>query len=160
MGKHKPSSHQPACPGSLAPVEYDGQRVVTFAMIDVVHQRPVGTAARNFNFHRKKFHPGKHYFYLNYRELNEIRTFKRPSRQGAFLLTERGYLLLVKSFTDDLAWKVQEKLIDGYFRSRLLQTPPESTMADPVTEIDMILQATAVLAQTARALKIKRERLG
>jgi hypothetical protein len=32
----------------LPAVEYRGQRVVTLAMIDEVHQRPEGTAGRNF----------------------------------------------------------------------------------------------------------------
>lgn len=27
------------------------------------------------------------------------------------LMTETGYLMLVKSFTDDLAWKVQRELV-------------------------------------------------
>lgn len=27
------------------------------------------------------------------------------------LITETGYLMLVKSFTDDLAWKVQRELV-------------------------------------------------
>ena len=30
------------------------------------------------------------------------------------LLTENGYLLLVKSFTDDLAWRVQRSLANAY----------------------------------------------
>jgi hypothetical protein len=34
------------------------------------------------------------------------------------LITETGYLMLVKSFTDDLAWKVQRELVDSYFRAR------------------------------------------
>lgn len=34
------------------------------------------------------------------------------------LITETGYLMLVKSFTDDLAWKVQRELVDSYFRVR------------------------------------------
>ena len=31
------------------------------------------------------------------------------------LITEQGYLMLVKSFTDDLAWEVQRKLVSSYF---------------------------------------------
>ena len=34
------------------------------------------------------------------------------------LITESGYLMLVKSFTDDLAWKVQRELVKGYFRAK------------------------------------------
>ena len=32
------------------------------------------------------------------------------------LITESGYLMLVKSFTDDLAWDVQRQLVNSYFR--------------------------------------------
>lgn len=34
------------------------------------------------------------------------------------LITESGYLMLVKSFTDDLAWKVQRELVNFYFRGK------------------------------------------
>ena len=32
------------------------------------------------------------------------------------MLTERGYMLLTKPFNDDLAWEVQSRLVDEYFR--------------------------------------------
>lgn len=35
--------------------EYKGQRVITFRDIDRVHERPEGTARRNFNANRKYF---------------------------------------------------------------------------------------------------------
>ena len=38
--------------------EYKGQRVVTFKDIDTVHQRPSGTARRNFNTNKKHFIEG------------------------------------------------------------------------------------------------------
>ena len=38
------------------------------------------------------------------------------NNRGTALITETGYLMLVKSFTDDLAWDVQRKLVDSYFR--------------------------------------------
>ena len=33
-----------------------------------------------------------------------------------YVVTESGYLMLVKSFTDDLAWQVQRQLVNTYFR--------------------------------------------
>lgn len=41
--------------------------------------------------------------------------FKVPNR-GLTLITESGYLMIVKSFNDDLAWKVQRELVNNYFR--------------------------------------------
>ncbi|MBO5104561.1 MAG: ORF6N domain-containing protein [Ruminococcus sp.] len=39
--------------------EYNGQRVVTFKDIDKVHNRPEGTARRNFNTNREYFVEGE-----------------------------------------------------------------------------------------------------
>lgn len=107
----------------LAIREYNGQRVVTFKDIDTVHQRPSGTARKTFNRNRSRFEADKHYFMLqlgtenaNVR-LTDIRNIVVPSR-GITVLTERGYLMLVKAFTDDLSWKVQDELISGYFKAK------------------------------------------
>ncbi len=81
-------------------VEYLGQRVVTLAMIDQVHERPEGTARRNFNEHRDKLIEGEDYFVRNSSEARQM-GFVAPN--GLSLLTEQGYLMLVKSLTDDLA---------------------------------------------------------
>lgn len=53
--------------------EYQGQRVVTFKDIDTVHNRPDGTARRNFNTNKKHFIEGEDYFKVC---ANEIRTHK------------------------------------------------------------------------------------
>ncbi len=39
------------------------------------------------------------------------------------LITKRGYLLLVKSFSDDLAWQVQGELVDTYFEVKQQLSP-------------------------------------
>lgn len=98
--------------------EYNGQRVVTFKDIDTVHQRPNGTAKRNFQHNKKHFVDGEDYIIVNRdNQKDEIRTFgfSIPSR-GIALVTESGYLMLAKSFTDDLSWEVQRQLVNGYFK--------------------------------------------
>lgn len=105
--------------------EYKGQRVVTFKDIDEVHQRPAGTARKAFYRNKKRFEENKHYIKLkpnanpNVR-LTDNRNITVPNK-GITLITERGYLLLVKAFTDDLSWKVQDKLVDVYFSVREVQ---------------------------------------
>ena len=47
----------------------------------------------------------------------EIRTSEINNR-GTYLITESGYLMLVKSLQDDLAWKVQRELVNNYFRTK------------------------------------------
>lgn len=99
--------------------EWQGQRVITFKDIDKVHQRPDGTAKRNFQMNKKHFIENVDFFNAKrvVDKKNEIRTFNIPAR-GLTLLTESGYLMLAKSLTDDLAWDVQRALLNNYFRGR------------------------------------------
>ena len=96
--------------------EYQNRRVVTFRDIDELHQRPEGTAKRNFAENREKFIDGTDYFRLTFAEINSTNFVQLSSPNGLTILTESGYLMLVKSFTDDLAWIVQRELVSNYFR--------------------------------------------
>lgn len=107
--------------------EYKGQRVVTFKDIDAVHGRPDGTARKRFSDNRQHFIEGEDYFIVKPADLensglSEKRTSENieANNRGTVLLTEQGYLMLVKSFTDDLAWSVQRQLVNSYFRVRQL----------------------------------------
>lgn len=98
---------------------WNGQRVVTFTDIDKVHDRPEGTARKRFNDNKEHLIENEDYFKIKKSDvqMSEKRTLgiEVPNR-GITVLTESGYLLLVKSFTDDLAWKVQRQLINSYFK--------------------------------------------
>lgn len=103
--------------------ELNGKRVVTFKDVDTVHRRPEGTARKRFNDNRKRFIEGVDFFKVR---CSEVRPFFGQTLPNGFnpradivLLTETGYLMLVKSFTDDLAWNVQRELVDSYFRARV-----------------------------------------
>lgn len=93
--------------------EYKGQRVVTFKDIDSVHERAEGTARKRFNDNKRHLIKGEDYFVRKTDEAKEEYGITAPN--GLVLLTESGYLMLVKSFTDDLAWKVQRQLVKSYF---------------------------------------------
>lgn len=118
----------------LPAVEYRGQRIVTFAMIDEVHERPQDTARAAFNRNRTHFIAG-----VDYEELGSdvIRTdlpegtFSKFAPSG-IVLFESGYLMLTKPFNDDLSWLVQRELVNSYFRTR-----------EPLTEIEMIAAMAA-----------------
>ena len=73
---------------------------------------------------RKKFIENEDYYYLTPENIktNEIRTIGITSPRGGYLITESGYLMLVKSFTDDLSWKVQRQLV--CLKRRLLHYNP------------------------------------
>lgn len=101
--------------------EYKNQRVITFKDIDTVHQRPDGTARKRFNDNKGRFIEGEDFYIIN--QPSEIRTlgFTRPqggTPESIILITESGYLMLVKSFSDDLAWIVQRGLVNSYFRAK------------------------------------------
>ena len=103
--------------------EYNGQRVVTLKEIDTVHGRTSGTARKRFNDNRKRFIKGVDYFVRNSDEARNEYGIAAPN--GLVLITESGYLMLAKSFTDDLAWQVQRELVNSYFRSKTEQFEPE-----------------------------------
>lgn len=112
--------------------EYNGQRVVTLADVDFVHKRPSGTAKKNFQNNRKHLILNEDYFEITRKELREKFSPNSESLKGnpqliTYLFTESGYLLLVKSFTDDLAWNVQRKLVNSYFKLKELTTSAQET---------------------------------
>lgn len=120
--------------------EYQGQRVVTLKDIDTVHQRPDGTARRNFNTNKQHFIEGVDYFKI---QPNEIRTVGIASPNGGTVVTESGYLMLVKSFTDDLSWDVQRELVNTYFKVKELSVPQTPSL--PYTYIEKTFHGRPVL---------------
>lgn len=102
--------------------EYNGQRVVTLKDIDRVHEKKTDTAKKSFQKHKKHFILGEDYFEITRRELGERYSPKEkimgnPSLT-TYLLTESGYLMIVKTFTDDLSWQVQRQLVNAYFKAK------------------------------------------
>lgn len=104
--------------------EYHGQRVVTLKEVDAVHQRPDGTARRTFNANKGHFIDGTDFHKIS---ADEFRTqfqpdYSKQAVEDVTLITESGYLMLVKSFTDDLAWEVQRQLVNTYFRAKSVRS--------------------------------------
>lgn len=57
-----------------------------------------------------------------------MKEFGIVAPNGLVLITEQGYLMLVKSFTDNLAWKVQRDLVNNYFKKRTAQNTYEAVL--------------------------------
>lgn len=132
-------------PQDLTIKEFQGKRVVTFKDIDELHYRPEGSARKRFNDNRHHFVEGEDYFVRNTDEARRELGIIAPN--GLVVVTESGYLMLVKSFTDDLAWKVQRQLVNSYFRGQASQS----------NSLQSLLQATRnILA----GQEIMAERLG
>lgn len=126
----------------LAVREWNGQRVVTFRDIDNAHGVKPGSAKRNFIRNKRHFIENEDYFIATRDSLKSINltplNVDIPTR-GITLITEMGYLMLAKSFTDDKSWNVQRTLVNAYFMLKNQQpTPTASTTIEekPVLPIE------------------------
>lgn len=135
--------------------ELQGQRVVTLREVDELHNRPEGTARRNFNVNRDRLIDGQDYFVRNSSEAQSEFGIMAPN--GLVLLTESGYLMLVKSFTDDLAWEVQRQLVNAYFRVKDVAKPmsiEDIIIAQAQALKEARLQAEAAKTEAASAVAL------
>ena len=133
--------------------EYNGQRVVTFKDIDTVHGRPGGTARKRFNDNKEHFRYGEDFFKV---KCSEVRPFFGQTPPIGFnpeadviLITESGYLLLVKSFTDNLAWDIQRTLVKSYFR---VKEPPKALTGYELIAAGLV-EANKVLAEQTKKIE-------
>lgn len=118
--------------------EWNNQRVVTLKDIDRVHGRPEGTARKRFNDNKKHFIIGQDYIVRNSDEAKTEYGLKAPN--GLTLLTESGYLMIVKSFQDDLAWEVQRQLVNSYFKLKEVSYLASEELPINIQSINLILQ--------------------
>lgn len=123
--------------------------MVTLKEIDQCHGRPDGTAKRNFQQNKQHLIDGIDYFTVKPSDVqkNEFRTFEIPNR-GLTLITESGYLMLVKSFTDDLAWDVQRQLVNSYFKV-------EKSKADDALKIQIQQERSRAMLLNAQYRMLK-----
>jgi hypothetical protein len=148
-------------------IEYQGVPVITLPMMDELHERPTGTAGRNFRQNKAKLIAGEDYFVANNDEMSRLvrrnssdQTAKRGGHRGDYiLLAQTGYAMLVKSFTDDLSWTVQRTLVNSYFSTRQDQTVFDRrvevqhlrrTMAPGGLAIDYRLDLTKIVMHPTR----------
>lgn len=110
---------------------YKDLPVISFKMMDQVHERPAGTARKNFSHNRERFLEDEDFFRVPYNEQRKLTAVgisdsgpDTGQRNPIILLTSTGYMMLVKSFTDDRAWKVQRALAKSYFINNLI---PQNT---------------------------------
>lgn len=101
-------------------ITFKGAVVATFSQIDEIHQRPDGTAGRNFRENRDRFVPGEDFITEKLDVLRRGFPGVFPERGGGdvVLMTERGYFKLTKPMNDDRAWEVHGQMVDVYFAVR------------------------------------------
>lgn len=141
--------------------EYKGQRVVTFKDIDVVHERIEGTAGRNFRNNKKEFIENVDYFSVKGEELKSFKqavNFVGSNTKEIILITASGYLMLVKSLNDDLAWRIQRELVNNYFAiqkvKREYHKPIDRAIKQHFNIAEAFIQATGIKPELAFAVAV------
>lgn len=106
--------------------EYKKERVITAWDIGKVHNRDVGEINKIFNRNKDKFILNEDYFILKIKDFSErfktIQDFIPNNVKEIVLFTESGYLMLVKTFNDDLSWQIQRQLVKGYFKLKEIKS--------------------------------------
>lgn len=103
--------------------EYNGKRVITFKDIDEVHERKSGTARKRFNDNKQWFVEGEDYFRITPSVFRTaIGEMDKRQQTDVVLVTESGYLMIIKSFHDDLSWQLQRVLVNSYFKAKEMQS--------------------------------------
>ena len=116
---------------TLISKEYRGVPVITLDDVDELHQKPPGTASQNFHDNKERFINGTDFFNLTAESSASMNFKERSSPFDLILLTEMGYLMLAKTFTDTLAWDIQRQLLIYYFRLKELRP---STLPDALPQ--------------------------
>lgn len=142
----------------LSAKEFKGQRVITFKEIDLVHERVEGTANKRFLDNQKHFIEGVDYFEVTGDTLKEIKRLPNfgigLNANKSILITESGYLMLVKSLSDDLAWTVQRELVNKYFRVKNEENILDTSELSPELQMfNKMLQAVAKSELEQKKLK-------
>lgn len=122
--------------------EYQQQRVVTLKEIDKIHNRVEGTARRNFFNNKDHFIEGEDYFVVTRDDIKVYEIFHPldPRINELILITKTGYLMLVKSFNDNLAWQIQRELVNKYFY------PAQEYQDEKLNAISNLIRETNVTA--------------
>ena len=135
--------------------EYKGQRVITSYDVAKLHEREVNDVTKNFNNNRDKFILNEDYFLINKNDISErkisVQEFIPNNVKEIPIFTESGYLMLVKSFTDDLSWKIQRMLVKSYFIVTTGQMQPKQ-----LTKIEALQMALETELENER-LRIENE---
>lgn len=104
----------------LKPTVYSDQLVLTTQQIADAYDADPQLIVNNFNRHRDRYTPSKHYYCL---EGQDLKTFKTTNQfdlltktvNKLYLWTKRGAFMHAKSLNTDKAWDVYERLVDSYF---------------------------------------------
>ena len=147
--------------------EFNGVRVIPMEAIDTLHKKK-GATKKRLSENDRYFVENEDYYVfegkkgyealcsLNWDETSQL---KYTPRFKKYYFTESGYLMIVKSFHDELAWSIQRQLVNSYFRTKEVvssENPPSALQAlqlvvDALKEQERIIAETKELAEQASA---------
>ena len=135
--------------GISIPIVYggfgEGQKVVADKTVALIHNQPEREIRRRVVDNIKKFKEGIDFIDLKPR-VGESHTLDFLTTMGyakqsivqtnhIYLLSERGYMKLIKVMNDDKSWDVMENFIDEYFRMKEHIITSPTLSEDAYTEI-------------------------
>lgn len=105
--------------------EWNNERVITAWDIAELHERDVKRVNEQFKNNRDKLIENEDYFIIKRDKISKsfTSTLEKlpPNMKELILFTQTGYLMLVKSFKDDLSWKIQRVLVNNYFKMKQIK---------------------------------------
>lgn len=140
--------------------EYKGLRVATMWDVAAVHNVRPDVIRDNFENNVNHMREGKHYHRINkYSEFAQdlIRSGEMSQNQlnaakDIPVFTEKGYLMIVKPLQGELAWRVQEEMIDNYFTVM-------NTLSNLSPQLQLMIQMELKQKEIAQKQQILEHRL-
>lgn len=120
----------------IMPVVYNGIPVLSLRQIDELHERQSGTARQAFNRHRDELVEGEDFFDLSHDVWSGLVVTQTDDQKGGhrgnmIFITEYGYPLVVKPFTDKHSWQIQKALRKCYFAVKTAAQPQFAVALPP-----------------------------
>lgn len=137
---------------------YEGNPVITLSEVDMLHEKS-GSARRNFSYHSERFIEGIDYYLMPINEFRRMYNYDIDNKRGnpnieVVLLTKFGYMLLAKTFNDDLAWNVQRALVERYFDTDYSKPAPPA-----LNSFDYLRQMIDVMEEQSNRIDAHDERI-
>lgn len=123
-------------------IEYKGQPVITFRMIDELHERPESTARQSFNRHKNKLIENEDFFYVPYEDWSQLPALykkcggHRGQRNPVIFLTQTGYLLLTNIYrsSSERTSEICNKYFNDESLNFILRNAPETEFGKILAE--------------------------
>lgn len=144
-----------------APIEWDGQIVITTAQLAEAYGTTMDNINKNFANNKDRFEAGKHYIYLEGEELRKFKNY--PNFKGVvgkttkqmYLWTRRGASRHCKILGTDKAWEQFDYLEENYFDRQ----PKLPDLSNPMKLLELHYEAIKQADKKADAALDKTDRL-